>query len=329
MLETEVSYGREAVIRRGHHDNPVVELANQVPEDIMAFACSDKQRSLPAIAMDLELTARIDELLPTLPTTHRLLEGDSRKIVSDLPEHSIHLAITSPPYWNLKEYVDSPAQLGHVDDYKDFLGAVDVVWEGILNALVPGGRLVIIVGDVCRSRRKFGRHIVVPLHASIQERCRLLGYDNLAPIIWHKIGNAQLEAPNGSRFLGKPYEPNAIIKNDIEYILFQRKPGGYRAPSLAARVLSVIPLDIHHQCFQQIWTLSGASTRTHPAPFPSKLAERLIRMFSFVGDTVVDPFMGIGTSNAAAAKLGRNSVGIEVVPSYFDAAVSAMEVVGD
>ena len=329
MLDMEVGYGREAVIRRGHHDNPVVELDDQVPEDIMAFARSDKQRSLPAIAMDLELAARIDELLPTLPTTHRLLEGDSRIIVSDLPEHSIHLAITSPPYWNLKEYVDSPAQLGHVDGYKDFLDAVDVVWEGILNALVPGGRLVIVVGDVCRSRRKFGRHMVVPLHASIQERCRLLGYDNLAPIIWHKIGNAQLEAPNGSRFLGKPYEPNAVIKNDIEYILFQRKPGGYRAPSLATRVLSVIPVDIHHQCFQQIWTLSGASTRTHPAPFPPKLAERLIRMFSFVGDTVVDPFMGIGTSNAAAAKLGRNSVGIEVVPSYFDAAVSAMEVVGD
>ena len=197
-----------------------------------------------------------------------------------------------------------------------------------MKALVPGGRLIIVVGDVCRSRRKFGRHMVVPLHASIQERCRRLGYDNLAPIIWHKIGNAQLEAPNGSRFLGKPYEPNAVVKNDIEYILFQRKPGGYRRPSLATRVMSVIPVEMHHRCFQQIWTLSGASTRTHPAPFPPKLAERLIRMFSFVGDTVVDPFMGIGTSNAVAAKLGRNSVGIEVVPSYFDAAVSAVEAGG-
>ena len=325
MPDTKVSYTREVIIQRGRHSNPVVELDGQVPEEIMAFARSDKQRSLPAIAMDPASTARIDELLPALPTSHRLLEGDSRKVVSDLPEKSIHLAITSPPYWNLKEYVDSPDQLGHVEDYKDFLDAVDVVWEGLLKALVPGGRLVIVVGDVCRSRRKFGRHMVVPLHASIQERCRRLGYDNLAPIIWHKIGNAQLEVSNGSRFLGKPYEPNAVIKNDIEYILFQRKPGGYRTPSLATRVMSVIPVDVHHQCFQQIWTLSGASTRTHPAPFPQKLAERLIRMFSFVGDTVVDPFMGIGTSNAVAAKLGRNSVGIEVVPSYFDAAVSAVE----
>ena len=328
MPDTEISYTREAIIQRGHHGNPVVELDDQVPEDVMAFARSDKQRSLPAIAMDPESTARIDELLPALPTTHRLLEGDSRKVISDLPEGSIHLAITSPPYWNLKEYVDGPDQLGHVEDYKDFLDAIDVVWEGILKALVPGGRLIIVVGDVCRSRRKFGRHMVVPLHASIQERCRRLGYDNLAPIIWHKIGNAQLEAPNGSRFLGKPYEPNAVVKNDIEYILFQRKSGGYRRPSLATRVMSVIPVEMHHRCFQQIWTLSGASTRTHPAPFPPKLAERLIRMFSFVGDTVVDPFMGIGTSNAVAAKLGRNSVGIEVVPSYFDAAVSAVEAGG-
>ena len=168
------------------------------------------------------------------------------------------------------------------------MNAIDIVWEGVRRALVPGGRLVIVVGDVCLSRRKFGRHVVVPLHASIQERCRAMGYDNLAPIIWHKIANASLEVANGSSFLGKPYEPNAIIKNDIEFILFQRKPGGYRSPTLAARIMSVIPEELHRQYFQQIWTLGGASTGKHPAPFPLKLAERLIRMFSFVGDTVLE-----------------------------------------
>ena len=150
-----------------------------------------------------------------------------------------------------------------------------------------------------------------------------LGYDNLAPIIWHKIANASFEVPNGSSFLGKPYEPNSVIKNDIEFILFQRKPGGYRKPSLATRVMSIIPADLHREYFQQIWTLGGASTRRHPAPYPLKLAERLIRMFSFVGDTVLDPFMGTGTSNLAAADLGRNSVGVEVEPAYFESAVSA------
>ena len=290
----------------------------------MELARRDTQRSIPAIARDAEATARIERLLNEVPTTHRLLLGDSREIVAELPNESVHLAITSPPYWTLKKYREHPDQLGHVDDYDEFLEAIDLVWEGVRRTLVPGGRLVIVVGDVCLSRRKFGRHVVVPLHAGIQEHCRVLGYDNLAPIIWHKIANACLEVANGSSFLGKPYEPNAVIKNDIEFILFQRKPGGYRRPTLAARVMSVIPEELHREYFQQIWTLGGASTGKHPAPFPLRLAERLIRMFSFVGDTVLDPFMGTGTTNVAAETLGRHSVGIEVEPSYFDLAASAL-----
>jgi DNA modification methylase len=116
-----------------------------------------------------------------------------------------------------------------------------------------------------------------------------------------------------------------VIKNDIEFILMQRKPGAYRSPSLAARALSVIGEDNHRQWFQQIWTLSGASTREHPAPFPLELAIRLIRMFSFVGDTVLDPFMGTGTSNCAAALWGRNSIGYEIDPAYFNLARKRLE----
>lgn len=316
---------REHFIRSGASDVVGRGLEDFVPAHLMSLARSDEKRSIPAIARDAEATAGIGRLLKEVPTTHRLLLGDSRQAVAGLPEGSVHLAITSPPYWTLKEYEEHPDQLGHVKDYEAFLDAIDVVWKGVYRALAPGGRLVIVVGDVCLSRRKFGRHVVVPLHASIQERCRALGYDNLAPIIWHKIANATLEAANGSSFLGKPYEPNAVIKNDIEFILFQRKPGGYRKPTLAARVMSVIPEDLHRQYFQQIWTLGGASTRRHPAPYPRKLAERVIRMFSFVGDTVLDPFMGTGTSCAAAAMLGRNSIGIEVEPTYFEIAVSALD----
>jgi DNA modification methylase len=175
---------------------------------------------------------------------------------------------------------------------------------------------------VCLSRRKNnGRHTVVPLHASIQEHCRQIGFDNLAPIIWHKISNAIYEVENGSSFLGKPYEPNSVIKNDIEFILMQRKPGGYRTPNIPARILSVIADEDHKLWFQQIWSgLTGASTRHHPAPYPLELAERLIRMFSFVGDTVLDPFLGSGTTTAAAAAIGRNSIGIEVDTRYFEQA---------
>jgi DNA modification methylase len=160
---------------------------------------------------------------------------------------------------------------------------------------------------------------VVPLHSSIQEHTRGIGFDNLAPIIWHKIANAAYEVEgNGGGFLGKPYEPNAVIKNDIEFILMLRKPGGYRRPSVAARVLSVISTENHRLWFQQIWEgVTGASTREHPAPYPLELADRLVRMFSFVGDTVLDPFMGTGTTNIAAARWGRHSIGVEVDTEYF------------
>jgi DNA modification methylase len=161
----------------------------------------------------------------------------------------------------------------------------------------------------------------VPLHASIQEHCRKIGFDNLAPIIWHKISNAAYEVEGSSSFLGKPYEPNSVIKNDIEFILMERKPGGYRTPDVATRTLSVISAENHKKWFQQIWSgVTGASTRNHPAPYPVELVERLIRMFSFVGDTVLDPFLGTGTTSVAAAKAGRNSIGFEVDEHYFDSA---------
>lgn len=279
----------------------------------------DIQRAMPRIAKDERLTTLIEQTLPTIPTTHHLFLNDARQMIT-VADNSIHLVLTSPPYWKLKKYNDADGQLGHVEDYEQFLNELDKVWALCFRALVPGGRVICVVGDVCLSRRKNeGRHTVVPLHASIQERCRGIGFDNLAPIIWHKIANASLEAKgNGSSFMGKPYEPNGVIKNDIEFILMQRKPGGYRTPDLPTKILSVIPEACHKQWFRQVWTdVRGESTRDHPAPYPLELAQRLIRMFSFVGDTILDPFMGTGTTSLAALKLGRNSIGYEVDKKYF------------
>jgi site-specific DNA-methyltransferase (adenine-specific) len=146
--------------------------------------------------------------------------------------------------------------------------------------------------------------------------CRRIGFDNLNPIIWHKIANASYEVPNGSKFLGKPYEPNAIIKNDMEFILMQRKPGGYRKPTEEQRRQSMIDKKDFDRWFQQIWNLPGACLKHHPAPFPLELASRLVRMFSFVGDTVLDPFCGTGTTMVAAFKHQRNSIGVEIDPEY-------------
>jgi len=248
-------------------------------------------------------------------TTHHLIQGDARSMAF-LSDESVHLAVTSPPYWNLKAYNENKAQLGNVDDYETFLSQLEQVWREVYRVLVPGGRLVCVVGDVCLSRKRHGRHVVVPLHADICVICRRIGFDNLNPIIWHKIANARYEVERGSKFLGKPYEPNAIIKNDIEFILMQRKPGGYRKPTEKQRRLSMIRKEEHAEWFQQFWNMSGASTKKHPAPFPLQLAYRLVRMFSFWGDTVLDPFCGTGTTMVAAMKADRNSIGIEVDAGY-------------
>ena len=268
--------------------------------------------------------ATIRAAVRQVPTRHRLLRGDARHAA--FPAESVHLVLTSPPYWTLKEYRREAGQLGSVADYDEFLDHLDEVWRRCYTALVPGGRLICVVGDVCLSRRRNnGRHTVVPLHASIQERCRKLGFDNLAPIVWHKIANAAHEVERGTGnggFLGKPYEPNAVIKNDIEFILMQRKAGGYRQPSLAARTLSLLPEVDFRTLFRQVWTdIAGASTRDHPAPYPVPLADRLIRMFSFVGDTVLDPFTGLASTQVAAAACGRNTLGLEVDPVYHEKAV--------
>jgi modification methylase len=299
----------------GVTEKTTVDLSAFVPPELRDSG--DAQTMIPRLAKD-ELAVRlIEQSIQTIPTTHRLYLGDARKMLNLKPE-SLHLVLTSPPYWTLKEYRDSDAQLGHIEDYEQFLHELDKVWRQCFEALVPGGRLICVVGDVCLSRRENGgRHTVVPLHASIQERCRKLGFDNLAPIIWHKISNAAYEVEGGSGFLGKPYEPNAVIKNDIEFILMERKPGGYRAPEISTKILSLISAGNHKKWFQQIWTgVTGASTKDHPAPYPMELAERLVRMFSFVGDTVLDPFLGTGTTTVAAAKWGRNSIGFEVDSHY-------------
>ena len=299
-------------------------LRDFVPEGFRHLA--DPSRDLPRMAKDSSAIAEIESAVFEVPTRHKLLQGDARR--ATIPSESVQLVLTSPPYWTLKEYRRSEGQLGWIGEYELFLNELDRVWRMCHNALVPGGRLICVVGDVCLSRRKNnGRHTVVPLHASIQERCRAIGFDNLAPIIWNKIANAAHEVDKGSAgFLGKPYEPNTVIKNDIEFILMQRKPGGYRKPDLSARTLSLLSESKFRQYFKQVWTdIRGASTRNHPAPFPVELAHRLIRMFSFVGDTVLDPFTGTASTQIAASQCGRHSIGIEVDPVYFKRALQRLE----
>jgi hypothetical protein len=176
-----------------------VDLSRYVPEELAKL--DDPQTAIPRIAKDAQLIRLIERAVHQVPTLHSIYRGDARDMPGLEPD-SVHLVLTSPPYWTLKEYRDSEGQLGHVEDYEQFLLELDKVWKQCFRALVPGGRLICVVGDVCLSRRENGgRHTVVPLHSSIQERCRKLGFDNLAPIIWHKISNASYESRADLHFL--------------------------------------------------------------------------------------------------------------------------------
>jgi DNA modification methylase len=250
-------------------------------------------------------------------TAHRLHLGDARDL-SWIADESIHLVVTSPPYWTLKEYQTNERQLGQIASYEMFLDELDKVWRECARVLAPGGRICCVVGDVCIPRRE-GRHRVMPLHADIMVRARKIGLDSLTPILWFKIANGVTEAQgNGAGFYGKPYQPGAIIKNDAEYILFLRKGSEYRSPSSIQKALSMLTREEMKSWLRSAWVdIKGESTRRgHPAPYPLSLAERLIKLFSFAGDTVLDPFVGTGTTNLAAIATGRNSIGNEIEPDY-------------
>jgi DNA modification methylase len=254
-------------------------------------------------------------------TEHHLWEGDARDL-SFIEDESVHLVCTSPPYGSLKEYPEHSDQLGNMPDYDEFLDELAKVWRECFRILVPGGRVACVVGDVCIPRRKGGRHYVLPLSADIQVQGRMTGFDNLTPIRWLKVANLNLEASKSGRYLGKPNLPNGIVKNDLEHILFLRKPGGYRSPTPEMEQGSRIETDDYVRYFAPMWDdVTGQLRKDHPAPFPVEIPRRLIRMFSFVGDTVVDPFAGTGTTSLAALELARNSISVDIDPGY----VTAME----
>lgn len=326
--------------RRNGRSGPDGGLRQMYPQPTAGFA--EIRETVDAVATALEDVPEADNqpgavekmlrangILRNVPwpppfdqTTHELKLGDARNL-SWIPGESVQLVVTSPPYWTLKEYEANEDQLGAINDYESFLAELDKVWAECFRVLVPGGRICCVVGDVCVPRRREGRHLVMPLHADIQVRTRRLGLDTLTPILWQKIANGSTEAEgNGSGFYGKPYQPGAIIKNDVEYILFLRKGGEYRSPSILQRALSMLSREEMQRWMRSTWMdIKGESTRKgHPAPYPVELAERLIKMFSFAGDTVLDPFGGTGTTAVAAVNTGRNSLSVEIEPKYLEMA---------
>ena len=247
-----------------------------------------------------------------------LYHGDISELLADEVLPDIHLTVTSPPYADLLTYrkVSTEGQMGDLD-FRDWSDGMADILGHLHDLTVDGGRAVVNVGDVCVARKKAGRHFVYPLAASLTLSAFDRGWDVLTPIRWEKVANIKLEASSSSGVLGKPNQPGGIIKNDAESILLFRKPGGYRKPTPEQVKAAHIPSDDYRQMFRGTWKdVPGTSHPDHPAPFPLEIPARLIRMFSFPGDVVLDPFAGTGTTLLAAKRLDRKAVGVEVEERY-------------
>jgi DNA modification methylase len=261
-------------------------------------------------------------------TTHVVRRSDARDL-SHIASESMHLVVTSPPYFNIKPYATDAGggQLARIEDYDKFVGELTKCMREWSRVLVPGGRGCCVVGDVLVPRRKIGRHLILPLPADIMVTARSIGLDTLTPILWFKIGNRTNEARQGSSgYYGKPYQPGAVIKNDFEHIVMLRKAGGYRSTTMLQKALSMLQKDEMDAWQRPFWSdIKGASLRDgHPAPFPVEIAERLIRMFSFAGDVVLDPFCGSGSTSIAASRAGRNSISSDIEASYLETAIARL-----
>jgi len=246
-------------------------------------------------------------------TKHRILIGDSRRM-SELPDSSVHLVVTSPPYWQLKDY-GHDGQIGFDDSYEAYINNLNLVWNECHRVLHPGCRLCVNIGDQFARAVYYGRYKVIPIRTEITKFCETLGFDYMGAIIWQKATTCN--TTGGATVMGSfPYPRNGIVKIDYEFILLFKKLGKPPRPTSDQKELSKLTTAEWNEYFYGHWNFPGARQDKHLAAFPEELPRRLIRMFSFVGDTVLDPFLGSGTTSLAAVNTGRNSVGYEINPDF-------------
>jgi len=248
-----------------------------------------------------------------LKTVHKIVNGDSREM-NILPDQSIHLVITSPPYWQLKDY-GTDDQIGFNESYESYINNLNLVWKECHRVLHPGCRLCINIGDQFARSVYYGRYKVIPIRTEIIKFCETIGFDYMGAIIWQKVTTTN--TTGGATIMGSfPYPRNGILKIDYEFILIFKKLGDPPKPTLEQKKMSALTKAEWNEYFSGHWNFACVKQSGHLAMFPEELPARLIKMFAFTGDIVLDPFLGSGTTSVAARNLDRNSVGYEINKEY-------------
>ena len=246
-------------------------------------------------------------------TEHKIIFGDSRTL-NEIKDKSVQLIITSPPYWQLKDY-GTNEQIGFNDSYEEYINNLNLVWQECYRVLSDGCRMCINIGDQFARSVFYGRYKVIPIRTEIIRFCEFLGMDYMGAIIWQK--NTTMNTSGGGAVMGSfPYPRNGILKMDYEFILIFKKLCNAPKPSKEQKERSIITKEEWKQYFSSHWNFNGVRQDEHIAMFPEELPKRLIKMFSFVGETVFDPFAGSGTTLLAAKHLGRNSIGYEINKNF-------------
>jgi len=239
----------------------------------------------------------------------KIIIGDSR-VMKEVKGETVDLIVTSPPYWHIKDY-GVPGQIGYGESLHEYLRNLYYVWSESYRVLKKGRRLCINIGDQFARSIIYGRYKVIPIHAEFIAQCEKIGFDFMGSIIWQK--KTTMNTTGGANVMGSyPYPPNGIVEIDYEFIHILKKPGRGDTISRDIKEASKLSKEEWKEYFSGHWHFGGARQIEHEAMFPEELPRRLIKMFTFVGDTVLDPFLGSGTTAKVALELKRNTIGYEI-----------------